>query len=220
MEAGIQFNPWKSQRHLLNFCRLYANPLLFLVGLRYTGDAAYAAALQPSIPVITFVLAAIVGYGYHIITLNLIANSGFDVHCLTLSLTCTHCFATNLGVDAAFISVEAINIFTKDGILRVLGTVVCVSGAILMALCRGPSLTGLGGTNAANGIVTPGTWSSSTPYPAQRLTSTMLEYGVETWHLGVLCLIGNCLMASAYLVIQVMQISELALNPSLSLVGF
>jgi len=174
MEAEIQFNPWKSQRHLLNFCRLYANPLLFLVGLRYTGDAAYAAALQPSIPVITFVLAAIVGYGYHIITLNLIANSGFDVHCLTLSLTCTHCFATNLGVDAAFIS----------------------------------------------GIVTPGTWSSSTPYPAQRLTSTMLEYGVETWHLGVLCLIGNCLMASAYLVIQVMQISELALNPSLSLVGF
>ena len=48
----------------------------------------------------------------------------------------------------------------------------------------------------------------------------MLEYGVETWHLGVLCLVGNCLMASAYLVIQVMQISELALNPAFSLVGF
>jgi len=125
-----------------------------------------------------------------------------------------------LGVNPAFISVEAINIFTKDGILRVLGTVVCVSGAILMALYRGPSLIGLGGTNAASGTVTPGTWSSSTPYPAQWLTSTMLEYGVETWHLGVLCLVGNCLMASAYLVIQVMQISELALNPAFSLVGF
>jgi len=87
-----------------------------------------------------------------------------------------------LGVNPAF-SVEAINIFTKDGILKVLGTVVCVSGAILMALYRGPSLIGLGGTNAASGTVTPGTWSSSTPYPAQWLTSTMLEYGVETWHL-------------------------------------
>jgi len=125
-----------------------------------------------------------------------------------------------LGVNPAFISVEAINIFTKYGILRVLGTVVCVSGAILMALYRGPSLIGLGGTKAASGTVTPGTWSSSTPYPAQWLTSTMLEYGVETWHLGVLCLVGNCLMASAYLVIQVMQISELALNPAFSLVGF
>ena len=125
-----------------------------------------------------------------------------------------------MGVNPAFISVEAINIFTKYGILRVLGTVVCVSGAILMALYRGPSLIGLGGTKAASGTVTPGTWSSSTPYPAQWLTSTMLEYGVETWHLGVLCLVGNCLMASAYLVIQVMQISELALNPAFSLVGF
>ncbi|CAN6289254.1 unnamed protein product [Urochloa humidicola] len=142
---------------ILGFTGLYANPLLFLVGLRNT-NASYAAAFQPSIPVITFVLAAIVG-------------------------------------------VEAINIFTKDGILKVLGTAVCVSGAILMALYRGPSLIGLGGTNTANGIATPGTWNS-TPYPAQWLISTMLEYGLETWHLGVLCLIGNCSFVAAYLVIQ------------------
>ncbi|CAL4939720.1 unnamed protein product [Urochloa decumbens] len=141
----------------LGFTGLYANPLLFLVGLRNT-NASYAAAFQPSIPVITFVLAAIVG-------------------------------------------VEAINIFAKDGILKVLGTAVCVSGAVLMALYRGPSLFGLGGTNTANGITTSGAWSS-TPYPAQWLTSTMLEYGVETWHLGVLCLIGNCSFVAAYLVIQ------------------
>ncbi|CAN6300698.1 unnamed protein product [Urochloa humidicola] len=141
----------------LGFTGLYANPLLFLVGLRNT-NASYAAAFQPSIPVITFVLAAIVG-------------------------------------------IEAIKIFTKDGMLKVLGTAVCVSGAILMALYRGPPLIGLGGTNTANGIVTPGTWSS-TPYPDQWLTSTMLEYGVETWHLGVLCLIGNCSFVAAYLVIQ------------------
>jgi hypothetical protein len=116
-----------------------------------------------------------------------------------------------LGVNPAF-SVEAIHIFTKDGILKVLGTVVCVSGAILMALYRGPALIGLGGNS------TSGTCSSN-PYPAHWLTSTMFEYGVETWHLGVLCLLGNCLLVAAYLIIQVMQISELALDPAFSLVG-
>ncbi|XP_039830603.1 WAT1-related protein At5g45370-like isoform X1 [Panicum virgatum] len=142
---------------LLGFTGLYGNPLLFLVGLRYT-NASYAAAFQPSIPVFTFVLAAIVG-------------------------------------------VEAINIFKKDGILKVIGTVVCVSGAVLMVLYRGQSLIGLGGNNTSNGIVIPGTWSSN-PYPPDWLTSTMFEYGVETWHLGVLCLLGNCIMVAAYLVIQ------------------
>nr|CAB3500626.1 unnamed protein product [Digitaria exilis] len=100
-----------------------------------------------------------------------------------------------------FTGVEAVNIVTKDGILKVIGTVVCVSGAILMALYRGPSLIGLGGTETANGIVTSGTWTT-TPYLAQWLTSSMLKYGVDTWHLGVLCLLGNCLVVAAYLVIQ------------------
>jgi len=137
---------------LLGFTGLYGNPLLFLVGLRYT-NASYAAAFQPSIPVLTFLLAAIVG-------------------------------------------VEAINIFTKDGVLKVIGTVVCVSGAILMAMYRGPSLIGL--TRSM-----PNAWAS-TSYPAAPnwLASAMLEYGVETWQLGVLCLVGNCLLVAVYLVIQ------------------
>ncbi|GJN41060.1 hypothetical protein PR202_gn00384 [Eleusine coracana subsp. coracana] len=59
-----------------------------------------------------------------------------------------------------FTGVEAINIFTKAGILKVIGTTVCVSGAVLLALYRGPSLIGLGGTNAAD--------QSVTPYPAHQ----------------------------------------------------
>jgi hypothetical protein len=57
-----------------------------------------------------------------------------------------------------FCSVEAINIFTRDGILKVIGTVVCVSGAILMALYRGPSLIGL--TRSL-----PNAWTSSLSCP-------------------------------------------------------
>ncbi|KAK3131239.1 hypothetical protein QOZ80_6BG0503900 [Eleusine coracana subsp. coracana] len=103
---------------------------------------------------------------------------------------------------AAIVSVEVVNIFTKDGIVKVLGTAVCVSGAVLMAFYRGPSLIGLGGTNSADENVLPDTWSSNNAHPAQWLTTTMLHYGVETWHLGVLCLIGNCFLMGAYLVIQ------------------
>ena len=101
-----------------------------------------------------------------------------------------------------------INIFTKDGIVKVLGTAVCVFGAVLMVFYRGPSLIGTGGIVAADGNALAGTWSSNA-YSAQWLTKSMLGYGVETWHLGVLCLIGNCFLMGAYLVIQVMQTLEL-----------
>uniref|UniRef100_A0A0E0E674 WAT1-related protein n=1 Tax=Oryza meridionalis TaxID=40149 RepID=A0A0E0E674_9ORYZ len=106
---------------------------------------------------------------------------------------------------AAIVGVELINIFTKDGIVKVLGTAVCVSGAVLMVFYRGPSLIGMGGggggSNAVGENVLAGTWSSNS-YTPQWLTSAMLQYGLETWNLGVICLIGNCFLMGAYLVIQ------------------
>jgi hypothetical protein len=97
-------------------------------------------------------------------------------------------------------SVEVFNVFTKDGMFKVLGTLVCVFGAVLMVFYRGPSLIGLAGTNAATGNAL--SWSSST-YPAQWITPGMLQFGLGTWNIGVLCLIGNCFLMGAYLVIQV-----------------
>jgi hypothetical protein len=111
---------------------------------------------------------------------------------------------------STFHSVEVVNIFTKDGIVKVLGTAVCVSGALLMVFYRGPSLVGLGGANSADQNVLG---SSSSAHPSQCLTSTMLQYGMETWHLGILCLIGNCFLMGVYLVMQVsLQNSELTFH--------
>ncbi|KAG8074674.1 hypothetical protein GUJ93_ZPchr0006g41898 [Zizania palustris] len=103
---------------------------------------------------------------------------------------------------AAIVGVEVINIFTKDGIVKVFGTAVCVSGAVLMVFYRGPSLIGIGGdSNALGEHDLVGTWNSNSSPPGW-LTSTMLRYGVETWHLGVACLLANCFLMGAYLVIQ------------------
>lgn len=100
---------------------------------------------------------------------------------------------------AAIVGVEVINVFTKDGVFKVVGTAVCVFGAVLMVFYRGPSLIGLGGANALAGA--DASWSGSS-YPAQWLTPTTLQFNFGTWNLGVLCLLGNCFLMGAYLVIQ------------------
>ncbi|KAL7111936.1 hypothetical protein ACP275_05G120600 [Erythranthe tilingii] len=134
----------------LGLTGVFGNQLLFLLGLGYT-NPTYAAAIQPAIPVFTFVLAIIMG-------------------------------------------TEKLDLRKTEGQTKLGGTLVCISGAILMATFRGPTVFG----NKESEISS----SQSERTFEQGLPSTFLDLGIDNWHLGVLCLIGNCMCMAAYLAYQ------------------
>ncbi|XP_040987899.1 WAT1-related protein At4g19185-like isoform X3 [Juglans microcarpa x Juglans regia] len=94
---------------------------------------------------------------------------------------------------------ERVNLLRTEGQAKVGGTLVCVFGAILMVLFRGPALIGVAEPDFSvqNEISARGQ-----PEPAGWLMSSFMEFGIDHFHLGVLCLIGNCMCMAAFLAIQ------------------
>lgn len=145
---------------LMAFCFLgltgvFGNQLLFLLGLGYT-NPSYSSAIQPAIPVFTFILAVMMG-------------------------------------------TETVNLRKNEGQAKLGGTIVCVSGAILMAVFRGTTLLGF----RENQFAAESDMSAKgQPEPPGWLMSNILELGIDNWHLGVICLIGNCMCMATYIAIQ------------------
>lgn len=138
----------------LGLTGIFGNQLLFLIGLGYT-NPTYAAAVQPAIPVFTFILSSIMG-------------------------------------------VERVNFLRKEGWIKVIGTLVCVLGAAVMLAYKGPALFGNGVHQTMHNEMIMGTQSEHVGL----LGSGFLKLGLNNFHIGVLCLIGNCLCMAAFLVLQ------------------
>lgn len=69
-----------------------------------------------------------------------------------------------------------------------------------MAVFRGPALFGNGSLDFVNQSEIS---AKGQPEPAGWFFSSLQEIGLDQWHIGVLCLIGNCMCMAAFLAIQV-----------------
>ncbi|KAL2613119.1 hypothetical protein R1flu_024811 [Riccia fluitans] len=124
---------------------------LFLAGLIYT-SATFAATMQNAVPVITFLMALVLG-------------------------------------------LEKVRIGRLDGQAKVVGTVVCVVGAVLMSVYKGPAVYhGWAEEDDGNGDLHA--------LFGHYVGSHMVRLGISTWQIGGVLLLINCVSWAAYLIMQ------------------
>ncbi|KAI3844792.1 hypothetical protein MKW92_034543 [Papaver armeniacum] len=103
---------------------------------------------------------------------------------------------------AAFMGTEKVNLLKTEGQLKVSGTLVCVFGAILMVLYKGPAIFGNNVSKLLHGVATNGLIDRAQQEPAGWFISGMLDIGLTKFQTGIFCLIGNCFCVAAYLALQ------------------
>eukprot|EP00271_Cylindrocystis_brebissonii_P008469 TRINITY_DN22801_c0_g1_i1.p1 TRINITY_DN22801_c0_g1~~TRINITY_DN22801_c0_g1_i1.p1 ORF type:complete len:427 (-),score=87.94 TRINITY_DN22801_c0_g1_i1:476-1756(-) len=157
---------------LLGCTGILGNQLLMLIGLNYTGPII-TTAFQPSVPVFTFILAIAFG-------------------------------------------METVRLDRKDGLAKTGGVILCVVGALVMTTFRGPPVVGSGmdvlaktltvdvrdGGRVLTAIAQEQSGVAEVAVRRGVVSKLVAAAGFDMWHVGVLCLLGNCLSMASYFTLQ------------------
>ncbi|KAK7406979.1 hypothetical protein VNO78_08617 [Psophocarpus tetragonolobus] len=157
----------------LGLTGVFGNQLLFLIGLSYT-NPTYAAAVQPAIPVFTFLFTVMMG-------------------------------------------IETVNLRSYQGLAKIGGTVICVSGAILMVFYRGPAV--IGGKEIEQ-VAQIKISARGRPEPSAWLINGLQDLGFDNFQLGIIFLIGNSMCMAAFLAIQAPLLKKYPANLSVTAYSF
>ncbi|KAJ9674831.1 hypothetical protein PVL29_024014 [Vitis rotundifolia] len=155
--------------------------LLLLAPFAYFLEKKERPALTLSF-VVQFFLLALVG---------ITANQGFyllglDNTSPTFASAIQNSVPAITFLMAAILRIEQVRLNRKDGLAKVLGTVLCVAGASVITLYKGPT------------IYSPSTRPPNTP----PLFLSLGDAKGKNWTLGCIYLIGHCLSWSGWLVLQ------------------
>ncbi|KAF3787645.1 WAT1-related protein [Nymphaea thermarum] len=116
---------------------------------------------------------------------------------------------------ATLMGTETVNLLTNEGKMKVSGTLICISGAVLMATFRGPAVIG-DGVLDLDADAHSDTSAVSQTETVRWSSHGLLVFGLERWHIGVICLMANCLCMAIYLALQAPVLVKYPANLSLT----
>jgi len=100
---------------------------------------------------------------------------------------------------AVMMRIEMIHYKRRDGQAKILGIVVCVIGATLITVYKGPAVFGDSNPSPISGLQ---------KQPISGFSAAIQNWGLDEWHFGALCLLFSCFSASAFVNLQFVALSK------------
>jgi drug/metabolite transporter (DMT)-like permease len=112
---------------------------------------------------------------------------------------------------AVSFGLEEVRFFRRDGIAKVLGTIICIGGAITVSLYKGMVIIKAGKLHSMNLLQLE---ADQYTQPFRNLGTTyglsgpLVEYKINNFHLGIICLLLDTFSWAVYLTLQVVYFSS------------